>query len=126
MVDGVVKCPVELAEVVRWMLHELEERRLEVGLIPAPEKQHVGHCIRVAIESNPEWYRELCALFPRSRNRKRKDKFTDPRFIRADIRRVLAKLLDGGSRSQFAPVLVELARDEQQRWAEYARAQGMN
>lgn len=108
------------------MLHEFEDQRLEVGLVPAPEPQHMGHCIRLAMNANPNWYQELCRLFPRARQRNRREKYTDPRFCRADIKIVLEQLLDGGSKSQFAPVLVELARDEQKRWEEQAKAWGMN
>ena len=41
------------------LLRELEENKLCIGLIPAPEQKHSSHMIRVVMRSNPSWYSEL-------------------------------------------------------------------
>ena len=48
----------EMAEI---LLTDLENYRLEIALIPAPEPKYLNHMIRVAINSNPTWYQELYA-----------------------------------------------------------------
>src|SRR3989338_7794172 len=52
-------------EDAKILLHELEENRLEVVLIPAPDPQHHGHKIRAVQNSNPSWYRTLYWEKPR-------------------------------------------------------------
>ena len=52
--------PMRLLTVFRWMADDLERNDLVVSLVPAPEPNHVGHCIRVVESRNPEWYRQLC------------------------------------------------------------------
>lgn len=39
--------------------YELRTNRLTVVLVPAPEPKHIGHCIRVAVSHNPEWYSQF-------------------------------------------------------------------
>lgn len=41
------------------MLKQLQREKLKVILVDAPRKMFEGHKIRVATNSNPEWYREL-------------------------------------------------------------------
>lgn len=48
-------------EAARVGLLELGCRQLRVELAPAPRPMHARHCIRIAVSSNPEWYRELAA-----------------------------------------------------------------
>jgi hypothetical protein len=43
------------------LMRQLRERYLSVILIPAPEPQFEGHCIRAVEMRNPEWYRTLWA-----------------------------------------------------------------
>ena len=43
------------------MYYEMQEQFLHTVLIPAPDPMHTGHMIRVADNTNPDWYRELCA-----------------------------------------------------------------
>lgn len=108
---SLVRCPADLRESVRWMLQELDIMSLHVGLIPAPEQRHCGHCVRVVWCHNPGWYRDLCAMFPRRRHRRRRERYTDSTVKRADVRRVLQQLLVEGSRSQFAAPLLGFAKD---------------
>ena len=53
-----------LRKIVRAMLNELEAHQLTVCLAPAPRPRHECHFIRVKIDENPKWYRNLCAEFP--------------------------------------------------------------
>lgn len=126
MRGGVVSCPPDLEETVRWMLDELQDRKLEVGLVSAPEEKHTGHCVRLVETTNPDWYRQLCRMYPRSRQRNRKEKFTDPNFCRSHIKGVLSRLLNGGSSSQYAEVLVGMAREEREEWEDRLRSWGRN
>lgn len=41
------------------LLDELEQNRLTVILVPAPQPRHESHFIRVASERNPWWFRSL-------------------------------------------------------------------
>jgi len=110
MTARLILCPDDLREAVRWMLQELDASNLLVGLIPAPEQRHCGHCVRVVWSHNPGWYRELCAMFPR-RRRRRHYRYTDSTVKRNDVRRVLLGLLGDGSSSQFAEPLLGVAKD---------------
>lgn len=44
-------------QVLQCMLWELQNNRLEVALVPAPEPKFEGHKIRVAISQNCDWFR---------------------------------------------------------------------
>jgi hypothetical protein len=109
-----VVCPESLRETLSWMLVELDESGLRVELIPAPERRHEGHQVRVAVDRNPQWYRDLCAMFPRHR-RRRGDRYTDSTVKRADVRRCIELLLGRGTASQFAKPLLGLAEAEDER-----------
>jgi hypothetical protein len=56
-----------LRATLEAMLDELESSMLEVVTAPAPSARHAGHCVRVAVGKNAEWYRRFCAQFPSSR-----------------------------------------------------------
>ena len=67
MVWSVEKSVGELPEIIakefrseaKGLLRELEENKLSIGLIPAPEPKHSSHMIRVVLQNNPYWYRNL-------------------------------------------------------------------
>ncbi len=82
------------------MLRELEATRLRVVLIPAPDRRHSGHKIRVVEQRNPAWYRELCAnyLTHRSRPHRRRPKFVDTLIKRRNVLRALAEISRGGGK----------------------------
>lgn len=101
-------CPLTLRAALRDMLDELNCQRLEVGLIPAPEQRHMGHAVRAVFQRNPDWYRDLCAAYPRQR-RIRKARYADPRFKREDVAAVLSRLLATGTRSYLAGPLLAVA-----------------
>ena len=107
--SGLVSCPADLRAAVEQMLLDLDLMSLEVGLIPASDQRHCGHCVRVVWCHNPGWYRELCAMFPRNR-RCRKPRFTDSRVKRGQVRQALYRLLADGTRSQLAWPLLGLAK----------------
>jgi len=108
--SGLVTCPTDLRPAVEQMLLDLDLMSLEVGLVPAPEQRHCGHCVRAVWCRNPRWYRQLCEMFPRYR-RHRRDRYVDSKVKRADVRRVLLQLLREGARSQFAEPLLAFAAE---------------
>lgn len=103
--------PDDLRPALLGMLEELDLHRLEIVLLPAPESRHAVHYIRAVQCANPPWYRELCALFPRRRNRRRKPKFVDSSVKRGHVTNCIRRLLDGGSTSQLAHPLLAYARE---------------
>lgn len=116
MIPSAVTAPPELRQAVETMLEQLHTQRLEVGLIPAPERQHMVHCVRAVLCTNPSWYRELAAAYQR-RRRARADRYADPLFKRGDVLRTLRLLLTTGTRSWLAGPLLAAASSVQQREA---------
>lgn len=108
-----LRCPEPLRPALRQMLTELDFASLQVALVPAPEQRHAVHCVRMVVGHNPDWYRALCAMFPRGRRTRRNmQRYPDSRIKRADIRAVIERLLDGrGTASGFAPHLLSFARE---------------
>lgn len=49
----------KFVERAEFLIENLNYSCLEVILVPAPVQRHEGHKIRVAINKNPEWYREI-------------------------------------------------------------------
>lgn len=97
----------ELREQLMEMQAELYAHRLEVILAPAPEPRHCMHCIRVCVDRNPRWYRQLLDRHPSFRRRCR----PDSRVKRACVVRVLEQLIAGRPcRSRLAPELLSIAR----------------
>lgn len=45
------------------MYNELISQSLQVVLVPASKPMFSGHKIRLAVNHNPQWYRELCACY---------------------------------------------------------------
>lgn len=96
------------------MLQDLECERLEVILVPAPERRvHRWQAVRAVFSRNPAWYRELAATFQRTR-RVRTARKPDPRFKRDDVKDVLQRLLSGGTRSYLAWPLLCAAKAQLQ------------
>lgn len=52
-------------------LHELATHSLRVSLVAAPRPTHAGHKIRVADDTNPDWYRVLVHRRPLSHSIRR-------------------------------------------------------
>ncbi|MHC1701778.1 MAG: hypothetical protein AB9900_12555 [Humidesulfovibrio sp.] len=107
-----ITAPHELRPALRLMLQDLECERLEVILVPAPERRvHRWQAVRAVFSRNPDWYRELAATFQRTR-RVRTARKSDPRFKRADVVDVLQRLLSGGTRSYLAWPLLAVAKGQ--------------
>lgn len=89
---------------------ELESSALCVILVPAPEPMHSGHMVRMAVECNPAWYRDLCERFPSSRIRNRAK--SDTRIKRRNVLRILDRLAGGKpSTSYILPYLIRAAQE---------------
>jgi len=94
---------------LKIMLGQLKENKIKVILIPAPDPQFSGHMIRASIESNPEWYSELCNNNPRKRKRGEIKNYS---YIKRDrIIKLLQKLINGNiSRCKYTNDLIEIAK----------------
>lgn len=98
----------ELRHGLEWLHAELESSRLEVVLVPCRREVNVGGCIRVAASRNAAWYRSLCAAYPSGRNRRKSA--PDTRIKRANVARILARLIAGKpSRSRYVAELLRFA-----------------
>ncbi len=109
---------------LNMMLGELEQQKLEVVLLPAPDPQHQSHMIRAKENTNPEWYQILCSNYPRNR-RSRTDKYTDSYIKRDRIIKCLNRLLKNKVTKKFLYEidLVEIARERMEEdVAEYKNA----
>ncbi len=51
-------------EEAKKLRKELEYRKLNVVLVPAPVKNFESHCIRMADNWNPEWYSDMYNRIP--------------------------------------------------------------
>jgi hypothetical protein len=61
----------EEREIAGRALQELDENRLVVTLVPAPDPHFDGHKIRVAENRNPGWYRDFVSMaWTRARGRR--------------------------------------------------------
>ncbi len=93
--------PKEISKIfsieANYLFGDLKSRMLQVELFPAPEINHVGHKVRRAIESNPEWYMKLYkensfeAIY-RSKRTKRKRKCLCSRVSRQQSLNSLSKI----------------------------------
>ena len=79
--------------VLSSMLHELQDNRLEVVLLPQYHPTNPGACVRVAVGHNCEWYRKLCSEF--ESNTKRKYKKFQTKVKRQHIETILMRMLSG-------------------------------
>jgi len=77
-----------MQQVYRWMLDELLGRKPETIKCPGRE----GGYVRVPVEQNPEWYRQLC-----ERHKSPRNGYPKPRTIlrRKGVLRALVLLADG-------------------------------
>ena len=93
---------VELALFAYIMKRDLEENKLSVVLIPAPDQKFTGHMIRRAETQNPIWYKSLCNDFISER------KGGPPRTYikRGHVLRALDNLIKGKTGSVYAQRLI--------------------
>ena len=97
---------------LKFILYEMREKfcsnRLKVILIPDPDPPNIGACLRVASNSNTEWYREMCLDFPSCR-KKQYRKFKTA-VKRKSIERILNRLIEGKkSTSKYAQWILSYA-----------------
>jgi len=94
---------------LEMMLAELQSSELLVGLVPCRRYDNCGGCIRVAFSKNAAWYRHFCGRHLSCR--RRRNLAPDTRIKRANVERLLERLLaqDGRSRSKYAAELLRLA-----------------
>jgi hypothetical protein len=85
---------------------------MEVVLMPAPERKHSGHCIRVAHESNPEWYREFCGRFESRRRDARRTRKFKTLIKRRETLAALGRIIEGGRETPYTLRLKDFIRDE--------------
>jgi len=96
----------------------MREHRLTVELIPSQDDDCAlrGGMIRAIMDRNPEWYRELCARYPRE-SRRRANPRPDTVIDRKRIVQALRGLLGTGTRSSYAGDLLAAARELREQWA---------
>lgn len=101
-----------LTEALELMRYELESQCLSVELVPSSVGNPDFDKIRVVTSKNPNWYRELLAMYPRSR-RKRDERYTDSLVSRKEVFRVLDLLIQSKeTKSYLREHLVEFAKDK--------------
>lgn len=81
----------EFARARRYRRELRDAGPLEVVLIPAPEKRHANHCIRVVQNQNPPWFRRFAAKYQNCRGR-----MVKPRtfIVRSSIVKTLDRLIN--------------------------------
>jgi hypothetical protein len=104
--------------VATIMREELETSRLMVVLVPSDlSHQPTRRKRRVAEERNPEWYRNLCALYQSDRAHRRKH--GDTIIRRAHVLRALNEIANGRVVTTYAqrvfPFVQRYGRDLQRR-----------
>ena len=83
------------AEAAAFMLKDLEQNRLEVVLIPAPDPRFQDHQIRAVEGMNPDWYRDLCHSHQVRRTRPRQSFKSDTAIRRPQVIAALQKIAAG-------------------------------
>lgn len=97
---------MNLHQALVQMQAEFEAHRLTVWLAPCKTFANQGGMIRVVVDQNAKWYRQLCAKYPTNRWE------GDTQIKRANISRVLERLVQGlPSRSKYVHDLFSLARE---------------
>lgn len=106
-----------MREAAESLLYELESQCLDVVLVPRPDDDTHGRCkIRVAQESNPDWYRDFCAEYEsrRTRPRMRRHKL-DTKIKRQHTVAALERFLAGKIESEYVdrllPFIAERAKE---------------
>lgn len=114
-----IKINSQLIPYFNEMLMELYECKLEVCLIPS-EIESVrkdGGMIRVAYSKNPEWYSELCSLYIRKSNKKKKFRTI---IKRKNIINILINIIKNKySNSKYAEYLFNIAKDRKKTENDY-------
>lgn len=80
------------------MRAELRNQYLDVTLVPAPDPKFTGHKIRVAVNSNPGWYRDLWHEYAKVRAKKGRLRKTTSSIGRSRINKALSEISEGNDR----------------------------
>lgn len=92
-------------EVFQLMLEDLVSHSLSVGLVPNREGD--GY-VRVVVDRNCRWYRELCSSFVSGRKKKRKRSKHDTMIKRRIVIRTLERMIGGDFSGKYATDIEEL------------------
>jgi hypothetical protein len=87
--------------VAQMMLDELEGSRLDVYLIPC-WGDYGDRFRRVAVERNPDWYRQLCDAYQSQRSRPRRRRHGDTKIKRRHTLRALREIASGRVATEYA------------------------
>ena len=81
-----------------FLLDDMEENKLKIIWIPAPEQRHVNHKIRVIESRNPEWYSRIYKGIV--------DAYPNKKYRRGcgRIRKLVVRALIHVSNGRFAPL----------------------
>ena len=117
-----MKVPKNLIPILDEMYYELSTEQLEVCLVP--EYQHdddmSGRMIRAVTGQNPDWYKELCARYPSTRKRRKRD---DTKIKRAYTLVLLERMMRRGkSMSMYVEDLLEVAREREELYQTYQKS----
>jgi hypothetical protein len=83
-----------IRRVAADMRKELHASRPSTILVPAAMPRFPGHMIRVGMDRTPDWYRKLCAAYPKRRRGNARGT-NDPAIARRFVLRSLARLASG-------------------------------
>lgn len=114
--------PEELRQVIESMAWQVSPsgERLEVVLIPSDDRcptHQRGRMVRQVTQKNAEWYRDFVNSYEASRSTPRNRRKHDTRIKRKNVYDVLTSMLRRGyATSSYGHKLIELAREEKQRW----------
>jgi hypothetical protein len=94
------------------MRDELDSQRLDVAVIVPPGETRG---VRQAIQSNLDWYRDLCACWPRVRRGRRQRRAPhriagDTVIKRAHVRRALSEMAGGSCMTAYAHRLLPIVQ----------------
>ncbi|MFN3925671.1 MAG: hypothetical protein ACK4K6_18870 [Pseudarthrobacter sp.] len=101
-------------DALQAMLDDLDSNRLDVILLPSRRYEVAirGGMIRVVQATNPEWYRRLCADYPKRRSRPRNKRKPDTRIVRKTVRSILVNWIKTGrTRSMLKDDITRYAKE---------------
>jgi hypothetical protein len=104
-------CHFDLSLFIRDMIFDFEQEYHEVYCVPNRDenKEQDGRHIRVASNRNPEWYRKICAAFPKRKQKRRKKPQTS--IKKEDVINVMNTIIRKGySGSKYTPYILDEAR----------------
>lgn len=104
-----IEISLEMRLAAELMLRDLQQQRLTVTLLPAPDQRFRNHKVRAVEERNPGWYRSLCAEYQssgRKKPRKRAPRFGDTVIKRRQVEKALRQITGGHGSTLYAERLL--------------------